>query len=77
MADFAWQKPRQHGIKRAGPQVLETPTVPRHSDPSVEDRTMPFPAYNIRSGGLKPEQNSTFKAIGELAADPVRKTGAQ
>lgn len=32
-------------------------------------------AYNIRSGGLKPEQTSTFKPIGELAAELVRKAG--
>ena len=77
MADFACSPPSQSGKINAARKVLEAPAEPEHSEPETEARTMPFPAYNIRSGGLKPEQNSTFKAIGELAADPVRKTGAQ
>ena len=33
--------------------------------------------YNIRSCGLMEEQNSTFKSIGDLAAELVRKAGGQ
>lgn len=77
MADFACSPPSQCDKMKAARKVLEAPAEPEHSEPETEARTMSFAAYNIRSGGLKPEQSSNWKSIGELAAELVRKAGAQ
>ena len=77
MADFACGQPSQCGkIKRQAGRYQRS-DLPNLGDPVMEDRAMAVEPYNIRSGGLNPEQNSTFKSIGELAADLVRKAGAQ
>ena len=77
MADFACGQPSQCGkIKRQAGRYQRS-DLPNQSDPSEEDRAMAVESYIIRSGGLNPERNSTFKSIGELAAELVRKAGAK
>ena len=77
MADFACDRKAKALEFKAARKVLEAPAEPRHRDPGKEDRAMPFAAYNIRLDGCVVEQTGTFKSIGELAAELVRKAGGK
>lgn len=77
MANFACDTHGKRGIKRAGPQALEAPTVPNQSPIIGGSRMADYSPYNNRNCGDSPEKSANWKSIGELAAELVRKAGAQ
>lgn len=77
MTNFAWHKQRQRGIKRAGPQVLETPTAPNHSPINGGSRMADYSPHNNRDCGDSLEKSANWKSVGALAADLVRKAVQQ
>ena len=71
-------------LQKTGPQVIETPTAPKPKPTATWSRSLSdniTPQCAAEQGNVQkaPFQNheKTFKSIGELAAELVRKAGAQ
>lgn len=78
MADFACNSGGESVEFKAARKVLETPAEPRHNDPEMEDRAMPYgKEYGKRDGACNRERSSNWKPIGALVADLVRKAVQQ
>ena len=77
MADFACDTPSQCDKIERAEKVLTHPPGSNHSLIERGSRMADYSPYSNRDCGGKPEQSANWRSIGKLAAELVRKAGAQ
>lgn len=83
MVDCPWKPPSQCG-KKSGTEGVDAPTAPEPKPTVTWSRSLPdniTPQRAVEQGHVQnasgPEREHSFKSIGDLAAELVRKAGAQ
>ena len=77
MAYFSCDRSAKALELKAARKVLEAPAEPDHS-PNVGGSGMAdYSPYSIPNPGINPDNLRPWRSLGELAAELVRKAGAQ